>query len=170
MSQSIKTLKQLKKCATLTNRTFHKNGPKSFKKGQGALLKVLHRAGGEMTSSELIDRLSFNRKQLKEIVRKAEKAGYVTIGDASEKRTYLVKLTSEGEELAEKRCAAQSETADAIVSVLSEEELEQLNSLTEKIILQCKELGAHGKKKNCSKGHHRHHHGQGHCKKHHHRH
>ncbi|MDY6111791.1 MAG: hypothetical protein SPI85_03260, partial [Ellagibacter isourolithinifaciens] len=41
MTEAMKTLAQLKKASKLTRLAFHKNGPKSFKRGQGALLKFL---------------------------------------------------------------------------------------------------------------------------------
>lgn len=158
MTSAVKTLAQLKKASKLTNRAFHKNGPKSYKKGQGALLKVLHKKG-VATTAELVETLSYDRRELKDIVRKAERNGYVTVEDAEGKRGYAVKLTEAGEELAEKRCAVQSQTADDILSALSDEEVAQLNALTEKIILSCKENGAHGSRKHGKKRHH----GRKHC-------
>lgn len=56
--------------------------------------------------------------------------------------------------LAEKRCAAQSEVADRILSTLTPEEVESLNVLTEKIIHQCKDMGVRGERKHGR--HHRH--------------
>lgn len=156
MTTATKTLGQMKKAAKLTNRAFHKNGPKSYKKGQGALLKVLHKAGGEASSRDLVERLSFDRGELKNVVRKAERNGYVTIQDAEEKRTYTVKLTEAGEAVAEKRCAANTKTAESILSCLSDEEVAQLNAITEKIIVACKEQGAHGKRKSGKKCRHAH--------------
>lgn len=158
MTSAIKTIKKLRKATRLTNRAFHKNGPKSFKRGQGALLKVLHHSDGVATSRELVDALSFDRAALKDVVRKASRNGFVTIEGSEEKRTYVVRLTEEGEKVAEKRCAANAEIADSIVSCLSEEEIAQLNAIADKIIVACKEQGAHGKRHNC-KGHH---HGHGH--------
>lgn len=154
MSQATKTLKQLRRAAKLTNRAFHKEGPKSYKKGQGALLKVLHTAGGEMASPDLVDRLGFDRRYLKDVVRKAVRGGYVTMEDIEGQRAYTVRITPEGDKLAEKRCAAQSEVADRILSTLTPEEIESLNSLTEKIIHQCKDMGARGERKHGR--HHRH--------------
>ena len=66
-------------------------------------------------------------------MRKAERNGYVTIEGADEKRGYTVKLTEEGEKLAEKRCAAQAQTADDILSCLTDGR-SLMNALTEKII------------------------------------
>lgn len=147
MTHALKSLKQLRKAAKLTNRTFHKEGPKSYKKGQGALLKVLHAHGGSLTSPELVDALGFDRRYLKDVVRKAVRGGYVTLEDIAGERAYTVTITPEGDALAEKRCAAQSDVADRILSVLTPEEVEQLDALTEKVILQCKEMGAHGDRK-----------------------
>jgi DNA-binding MarR family transcriptional regulator len=145
MSTSTQALAQLRKATSLTNRTFHKCGPKSYKNGQGALLKVLHKNGGSADTRKLIDTLGFDRKTLKAVVRKAERNGYATIKDADQPKTYVVELTETGSQIAEKRCAAQTKTADAIMEALTEEEITQLNALTEKLILSCKTQGAHGK-------------------------
>ena len=158
MSKELKALKQLQKSANLSNRCFRKIGPKSYKRGQGALLKVLHRHDGKMTSRELVETLGYDRKKLKDIVRKAQRNSYVSIEDAKAKKTYTVKLSKDGEEIAEKRCKAHTDAAAKILDTLSEDEIATLNSLTEKVILQCKELGAKGKhkkgkKRHCKKGH-----------------
>ena len=147
MSKQTKTLAQLKKSAKLVNRTFHKNGPKSYKRGQGALLKVLHMNEGSMTSRELVDALSFDRAELKAVVKKAVRNGYVTMADSDQPRTYEVSLTELGDQIAEKRCAAHSEVAEKLLADFSDEEIEQLNALTEKLILAAKAQGAHGKRR-----------------------
>ena len=147
MSTQTKTLAQLKKASKLVNRTFHKNGPKSYKRGQGALLKVLHRHGGSMTSRELVDVLSFDRAELKNVVKKVLRNGYVEMADSEQPRTYAVSLTEVGEEIAEKRCAAHAEVAEKLLADFSEEDIAQLNALTEKLIVAAKEQGAHGKRR-----------------------
>ena len=58
-----------------------------------------------------------------------------------------MRITPEGDALAEKRCAAQSEVADRILSTLTPEEVESLNVLTEKIIHRCKDMGVRGERK-----------------------
>ena len=160
MSKQTQAIAQLKKASKLAMRAYRKNGPKSYKKGQGALLKILHQHDGKMTSRELVDALSYDRKALKDIVRKAQRNGYVTIEDSDEKKTYIVVITETGSELAEKRCETQTKTAERILSGLTEDEVDQLNALTEKIIVSCKDLGAYGKRKSSKK--HRH----GKCRKH----
>lgn len=160
MSESIRTLQQLNKATKLANRAMHKNGPKSYKKGMGALLKVLHCNEGEMSSREIVDMLSISRSNLKHVVRKAERRGYVTIAESDEHKTYRVKITEEGDKIAEKRCEAQDVAAQKLFDPFSEEERAQLNALTEKLIVSAKENGAHGKHKGGRKRWRKH------CKKH----
>ena len=146
MNQASQTLAQLKKASKLVRLAFHKNGPKSYKRGQGALLNALVDNDGT-TQRELVKILGLNRSELKDIVKKAERNGYVTIEDAEGERTYAVKLTDEGREVAQKRVAANDKTADDIIGCLSEEEIAQLNAITEKLILSMKDKGINGKKK-----------------------
>ena len=105
-------------------------------------------------------KLGVDRRELKSIVKKAERNGYVTIEEAEGKRTYAVKLTDEGKKIAEKRVAANEETAEDILGCLSDEEVAQLNAITEKLIVSIKEKGVNGKKKGRKAHHchgHRHH-------------
>ena len=97
--------------------------------------------------------LGLSRSELKDVVKKAERNGYVTIEDAEGERTYAVKLTDEGRKVAEKRIVANDKTADGIIDCLSEEEIAQLNAITEKLILSMKDKGINGKKKG-RKAHH----------------
>ena len=153
MNQASQTLAQLKKASKLVRLAFHKNGPKSYKRGQGALLNALVDNDGT-TQRELVKILGLNRSELKDIVKKAERNGYVTIEDAEGERTYAVKLTDEGREVAQKNrrisrrlTPANDKTADDIIGCLSEEEIAQLNAITEKLILSMKDKGINGKKK-----------------------
>ena len=146
MTEATQTLAQLKKTSKLTRLAFHKNGPKSFRRGQGALLNALLENDGA-TQRELVHILGFDRGELKGVVKKAERNGYVTIEDAEGVRTYAVKLTKDGRAVAEKRVAANDKTAEDIVECLSKEEMAQLNAITEKLILSMKDKGINGKKK-----------------------
>lgn len=87
MTEATQTLAQLKKTSKLTRLAFHKNGPKSFRRGQGALLNALLENDGA-TQRELVHILGFDRGELKGVVKKAERNGYVTIEDAEGVRTY----------------------------------------------------------------------------------
>ena len=146
MNEAAKSLAQLKKANKLVRLAFHKNGPKSYKRGQGALLRALLENDGA-TQRELVKTLGINRSNLKDVVKKAQRNEYVTIESVDEPRTYAVKLTDLGRELAEKRVAANDRTADGILSCLTAEEVKQLDAITEKLIVAMKEKGVSGKKK-----------------------
>ena len=152
MNDSAKTLAKMKKADKLVRLAQRKNGPKSYKRGQGALLRILLENDGA-TQRELVTKMGLRRGVLEDVVRKAARNGYVTIEKGDEKKLYAVKLTDEGRKLAEKREAAQDKTADAIADVLSAEELAQLDAICEKLIVGCKEAGIDGKKK--GRKHHR---------------
>ncbi len=154
MNEATATLAQLKKASKLTRLAFRKNGPKSYKRGQGALMNALLANDGA-TQRELVKILGWDRSALKDTVKKAERNGYVTIGDHEDKHTYTVSLTDEGKKIAEKRVAANDKTAEEILECLSAEEVAQLNAITEKLILGIKDKGVNGKKKG-RKAHHRH--------------
>ena len=154
MNEATATLAQLKKASKLTRLAFRKNGPKSYKRGQGALMNALLANDGA-TQRELVKILGWDRSALKDTVKKAERNGYVTIGDHEDKHTYTVSLTDEGKKIAEKRVAANDKTAEEILECLSAEEVAQLNAITEKLILGIKDKGVNGKKKG-RKAHHYH--------------
>lgn len=154
MNEATATLAQLKKASKLTRLAFRKNGPKSYKRGQGALMNALLANDGA-TQRELVKILGWDRSALKDTVKKAERNGYVTIGDHEDKHTYTVSLTDEGKKIAEKRVAANDKTAEEILECLSAEEIAQLNAITEKLILGIKDKGVNGKKKG-RKAHHHH--------------
>ena len=144
MSTAVQTLAQFEKANHLINRSFRKNGPKSFKAGQGAIMNLLV-ADGRASRDQFIEATGYSRRALKDIVKKAERNEFVTIED-DEETTYNVVLTELGREIAEKRVAAQTEAAEGILSCLSAEEVAQLDAITEKLILAAKEQGIHGAK------------------------
>lgn len=153
MNEATATLAQLKKASKLTRLAFRKNGPKSYKRGQGALMNALLANDGA-TQRELVKILGWDRSALKDTVKKAERNGYVTIGGHEDKHTYTVSLTDEGKKIAEKRVAANDKTAEEILECLSAEEVAQLNAITEKLILGIKDKGVNGKKKGRKAYHH----------------
>lgn len=159
----IQTVAKMKKATDLTKRAFRKNGPKSFKAGVGALIVALYKAEGTVTQRELIDVLGMGRKGVKTIVKKAVKSDLVTIGEADEKKTYTVSLTDEGKKVAEKRIAADEAVAAQVLATLTDEEIAQLEAISDKIILAVKDMGIKGKKKHAFKHRRR-------CRKHGHRH
>ena len=158
MNEAMKTLAQFKKANKLVRLAFKKNGPKSYKRGQGALLVALLNDDGAK-QRELTKTLGMNRSNLKDIVKKAQRNGYVTIENVDEPRTYAVKLTDLGREVAEKREGANDRTSEDILSCLTAEEQAQLASISEKIIVAMKDKGVSGKKKGykvCRKHHRKH--------------
>ena len=160
MNEYSKTLAQFKKAGKLVRLAQRKNGPKSYKRGQGALLRALLENDGA-TQRDLVVALGLNRGMLKDIVRKAKRNGLVEIEKAGEK-LYSVKLTKEGRKLAEKHEAAQDKTAKEILSALSDDERAQLEALSEKLITSLKDSGIDGKKK--GRKHHRKH-SKKHCRR-----
>ena len=164
MNKSTKTLAQFKKAGKLVRLAQRKNGPKSYKRGQGALLRTLLENDGA-TQRDLCVALGLNRAALKDVVRKAKRNDLVTIEKAEGKKTYAVKLTAEGRKLAEKHEAAQDKTAEEILKALTADEIAQLDAITEKLIVGMKEAGIDGKKKG-RKHHRKHKHCKKHCRRH----
>ena len=159
MSNAQKTIAKLKKTSDLANLAFHKNGPKSFKNGIGAMIVALYRADGTMTQRELGDVLGMGRKGVKTIVKKGVRSELVTMGESDEKKTYTVSLTEEGKAVAAKRMAADKAVAEQVLDGITAEELEQFTAVCDKIILNVKGMDIHGKKKVAYKHNHR-------CRKH----
>jgi DNA-binding MarR family transcriptional regulator len=146
MSGALKTLNKMKKANKLTQLYFRKNGPRSFKRGIGALLIALE-AEGSATQRDLVVATGLSRANLKDVVKKAVRKGYVTIEDAEGKKTYTVALTEEGKAVAAKRVAAQEKAADKFAETLTADELAALDAICEKLIIAAKEDGVSGKKK-----------------------
>ena len=142
-----KTIAKMKKATDLANLAFHKNGPKSFKNGIGAMIVALYKAEGSMTQRELVDVLGMGRKGVKTMVKKAMRSELVKIVDCDEKKTYIVSLTDEGKAVAEKRLAADKAVAEKVLAGLSDEEIEQLTAICDKIIVNIKGMDIRGKKK-----------------------
>ena len=82
----------------------------------------------------------------------------VKIVDVEEKKTYSVQLTKEGAEIASKREALNEKVAEDILACLTGEEIDQLNAITEKLIVAAKDAGVSGKKK--GRKMHKHHKGE----------
>ena len=101
MNHSVQTLALMKKANKLARLAQRKNDPKSYKRGQGALPRALLEHDSVL-QSELTSIPGINRAILKDTVRKATRNGYVTI-DIKGEKSYVVALTGEGRELAERR-------------------------------------------------------------------
>lgn len=165
MEEASKAIQSLKRASNYTKLAFHEFGPKSYKRGQGALLKVVYKFGenGSITKKTAEKILNWRGKDLRSIAKKAEKNGYVTIDDPDFK--FNMSLTEKGKEVIAKRLDAEDRTADTILEGLTDDEVKQLIAITDKISKTCEGLGIdysviekkEGSK--CCKKFHKHHHG-----------
>ena len=148
MTSAMESIYRYKKANKLVRQAFRKNGPKSYKRGVGTLLATLAESDGVATQRELTKRIDVNRSTLKDIVKKAERNGFVTFAEASEGQgNYSVELTDLGREVAAKRAAAQEAVAEDVLSALTAEEREQFDAINEKLILSLKEKGVSAQRK-----------------------
>lgn len=147
MTTRVEAIKAMRKSNKLARLYFRENGPKSFKRGTGALLSALHESDGCACRNELSVALGATRVALKDIVRKAQRAGYVTMTTNAHKHGYSVELTELGKEVAAKRTKAMDKAAEKALACLTDEELEQFAKLNEKIALSLREQGICAKKK-----------------------
>ena len=103
---------------------------------------VLSQKGGGVRSVDIAARLGVSKPSVSHAMGLLRQRGQITMD-----KDGWIELTDEGRAVAEKRVAANDKTADDILSCLSDEEIAQLNALTEKIILSLKDKGINGKKK-----------------------
>ncbi len=142
MTESSKALKSLKQAANYAKLAMHDLGPRSYKKGQGALMKVVAKfgEGGSIDKKQLERQLGWRSGEVRQVAEKAQANGYVAINDDGFE--FTVSLTDKGSEVLQKRFAIENHAADAILEALTPEEVEQLVALTDKISATCKdELG-----------------------------
>lgn len=141
MTESTKLIQGLKKAANYSKLGMRDLGPRSYKQGQGALLKVAYKFSedGSVCKKKLEKVLGWSGKDVRHVAKKAERNGYVTIQDPEFK--FLVSLTDKGTKVVEKRMEAEDKAADAILEALSAEERQQLETITGKICKTCEELG-----------------------------
>lgn len=173
MSESTKVIASLKKASNYTKLAMHKDGPHSFKRGQGALIKVIYKFGdGTLSKDAAKKELGWRGCDVRSIAKKAAENGYLTIDDPRER--FTMTLTDLGTAVVEKRLEAEGKAADAILAGLTDAEKDQLIELCDKISATAEEMGVdyakiqkkHGKK--CCKKHH--HEGHEHCHHHPHHH
>lgn len=155
-------LHSLKRAANYSKLAFHEFGPRSYKRGQGALLKVIAKFGennklNKKTAEKILD---WRGNELRHIARKAEHNEYITIEDPEYQ--FTMTLTPKGLDVVQKRLDVENRTADAILGGLTPEEVAKLAELTDKISKTCEGLGVDysvikerkGSKKCCKKHHH----------------
>ena len=171
MSESTKAIASLKKAGNYMKLAMRKNGPRSFKRGQGALIKVIYKAGkGTLSKDDAKKVLGWRGRDVRFVAKKAADNGYLTIDKP--KNGFQMTLTDLGREVIKKRLEAESKAADEILAGLSDEEKAQLTSLCEKICQTAEGMGVDYStiqkkrgKKLCKR-----HHGKGQGRGHHHGH
>lgn len=165
MTESSKAIESLKRAANYTKLAMHELGPRSYKKGQGALLKVIYKFGedGSLEKDALKDLLNWRGREVREVAKKAEGNGYVTLRD--DEGEMVATITEKGIAVMEKRMAIEDAATDAVMAGLSDEELDSLVALCDRISQNCEELGVDYDliEKRPHRGH-----GHGHCHHHHH--
>ncbi len=142
MTRSGKVLHQLKVASNYSKLAFHKDGPRSFKRGQGALLKVAYKFGkkGTISFRKLCKTLGWDCDEVRDTAKIAQENGYITLGK-TKKGKNAVCLTAKGVEVVEKRLAAEDRAADEIMRDVTDEEREALLAITGKIIANCQAMG-----------------------------
>ncbi|AND79956.1 MarR family winged helix-turn-helix transcriptional regulator [Streptococcus pantholopis] len=99
---------------------------------QFAALDVLY-AKGEMTIGELIDKMLATSGNMTVVIKNMEKKGWVSRRlNPEDRRAYLVDLTSLGRRVIERALPAHIEKVEAVFSLLSENEQEELIALLKK--------------------------------------
>ncbi len=157
MTESTKTIASLKKAANYMKLTMRQEGPRSFNRGQGALLKVVHRFGkGDCLGKDEAKKvLGWRGCDVRTVAEKAADNGYLTIADPSE--GFQMTLTEMGAQVVQKRLEAEDRAADAVLSGLSDAEKKKLADLCDKISKTAEEMGVdyariqkrYGKKHGC---------------------
>ena len=135
MTESTQVLHQLKVATNYSKLAMHKCGPRSFKSGQGAMVKVLYKFGdGKLSLKKLEERLGWDGHEVIRVAEKAQENGYVCFV-TSKKGKLSVALTDKGTMVVEKRLA------DEVLEGLTDKERECLLKLTGKVIENCKAMG-----------------------------
>ena len=97
-----------------------------YRRSAGELARIAELSSGAMTNR--LDRL--------------EQAGYVRrLPDPSDRRGVLVELTAEGRRLWEKAIGTQAEKEALLASALNKAELQQLNDLLRRVMLEFEARG-----------------------------
>lgn len=136
---SEKLLQQINYFTNLINREQHhqnfKANESKVSRAQGHLLGLLVVQDG-ITQKELSTQLQIRPASLGELVDKLEQTGYVERRvNKKDKRISNVYLTEEGRRSANEVMQARMELVNSIFSGLSEEEMNQLSTLMNKLIL-----------------------------------
>lgn len=140
MTESTKVIASLKKASNYTKLAMHAKGPRSFKRGQGALIKVIQKFGnGSMCKDEAKKVLGWHGCDVRAVAKIAADNGYLKIEDP--KNGFQMTLTDLGKEIVAKRLEAEDKAADSILSALTDKEKAQLETLCDKISKTAEDMG-----------------------------
>lgn len=140
MVESTSTIASLKKAANYTKLAMRQEGPRSFKRGQGALIKVIYKFGnGTLGKDEAKKTLNWRGCEVRDVAQKAADNGYLTIENPED--GFVMTLTELGTEVIKKRLQAEDKAADEILSALTDQEKLTLAALCDKISETAEEMG-----------------------------
>ena len=140
MTESTNAIQSLKKAANYTKLAMRKEGPRSFKRGQGALIKVIYKFGeGTLDKDTAKKTLGWRGCDVRAVAKKAADNGYLTISDP--KDGFIMALTQMGTEVIQKRLEAEDKAADEIMGNLTDQEKQTLIELCGKIAEKAEEMG-----------------------------
>ncbi len=98
--------------------------------GQAMCMRVLSHAGGEITQSELADRLVLSRPSVTRLLQRMERTGLVVRRtDADDQRQTLVTLTPGGRDLEQRLEQALAEYAEATLARLPDADRAELSRI-----------------------------------------
>lgn len=186
MTESTNAIASLKKAANYTKLAMRQEGPRSFKRGQGALIKVIYKFGdGQLSKDAAKKELGWRGCDVRDVAKIASDNGYLTI--EAPKDGFIMTLTPMGTEVVKKRFEAEDRAADEVLGALTDAEKKNLIDICNKISEKAEEMGVdysriqkkrgkrcgekccdgHGKKghghgKGCDHGHHKHGHDHDH--------
>ncbi len=104
------------------------------RRGQMRILKAAAEKG-EISQTELRDRLGIQSGSLSELVLKTEAKGFITREkDENDKRRLILRITPEGEDFLRRKEREQSEEDAAMFDILSEEEKKSLCSMLSRLL------------------------------------
>lgn len=140
MTESTNAIHSLKKAANYTKLAMRQEGPRSFKRGQGALIKVIYRFGdGRLDKDGAKKTLGWRGCDVRDVAKKAADNGYLTIEEP--KDGFVMTLTELGTEVVKKRLEAEDKAADEVLGALTDAEKKKLVELCGKISQKAEEMG-----------------------------
>lgn len=97
------------------------------------VLDILWFAGGGITQTEIIERLSANKQTISAVISRFVKCGYIILAEKdSDRRNKVIRFTEKGKEYARKIIPPAADAENLAMADLSEEDMNELVRLTVK--------------------------------------